>query len=107
VNVADQLGDPDSALNWLRRAVAVRRQCPEVGVGTPSVLDTGDPRVFALRYTHHHELIVVHNVGSDEVAVDLKCDGGAYDIFTDGPYEPPQDGQAVVRRNGFRWLRLT
>ena len=41
VNVADQRRDPGSLLNWFERLIRRRRECPELGFGTMTVLDTG------------------------------------------------------------------
>ena len=44
VNVAAQRRDPGSLLNWFERLIRRRRECPELGFGALTVLDTVDTR---------------------------------------------------------------
>jgi maltose alpha-D-glucosyltransferase/alpha-amylase len=105
-NVAAHLKDPDSALNWLRRATATRRQSPEIGTGRWQVLDTADDRVLAIRYTGQHDLIVIHNLGAEPATVHLDELDGADDILADHPYPNVAGDGIALNANGFRWLRL-
>ena len=50
VNVADQRRDSNSLLNWTERAVRMRKEVPEIGLGDFVGLPTGSIDVFALRY---------------------------------------------------------
>src|SRR3954470_22557459 len=49
VNVASQRRDPHSLLNWFERLIRRRRECPELGFGTITLLETGADSVFAHR----------------------------------------------------------
>ena len=40
---------PDSLLTWMERMIRRRRECPELGWGEVTLLDAGDPAVFAHR----------------------------------------------------------
>ena len=50
VNVAQQRRDPNSLLNWTERIIRMRKEVPEIGWGTFTVLAPGTPEVLALRY---------------------------------------------------------
>ncbi len=39
VNVAAQMRDRDSLWNWMRTLITIRRTCPELGWGEPSILE--------------------------------------------------------------------
>ena len=43
INVAAQRTDPDSLLNWFERLIRRRRECPELGFGTLTVLSRHNP----------------------------------------------------------------
>ena len=62
VNVAAQRRKPDSLLNWMVRMIALRKECPEIGWGRCTVLDTGSPHVLALRHDWRgNSVVTVHN----------------------------------------------
>jgi maltose alpha-D-glucosyltransferase/alpha-amylase len=62
LNVAVQRRDPESLLNWTERIIRMRKECPEIGWGTCTVLSTGSPHVLALRYDWRgNAVIAVHN----------------------------------------------
>ena len=75
VNVADQHRDPDSLLHWTARLVRTRRECPELGWGGCTVLETGDPAVFAhgCRW-REGEVIAVHNLAGRPAKARLRLD---------------------------------
>jgi trehalose synthase len=113
VNVHDQRRDPDSLLNWMERLIRRRRECPELGWGTATGLDVGDPAVLAHRADRDGSTVVaLHNLagrpvdaavvlddaGDDAVLVDLFADD---DVALDG-------GRARIGLGpyGARWLRV-
>jgi maltose alpha-D-glucosyltransferase / alpha-amylase len=62
VNVAEQRRDPHSFLNWMAAMIRVRKECPEIGLGQCSVIETGAENVLALRYDwHDNSIITLHN----------------------------------------------
>jgi maltose alpha-D-glucosyltransferase / alpha-amylase len=110
VNVADQQGEPDSMLNWMRRLINVRKQARPIFSGDWRVLETGDPAVFALGYEHDGEVLATyHNLSAQETTVKL-ADIGAMshlvDLFSDDSYDSPQPDshELSVNAHGFRWL---
>ena len=74
INVAAQRRDPDSFLNWIAGMIRLRKECPEIGLGTCTVLDAGAPNVLALRFDWRgNTVITVHNFdeGPHEVCLRL------------------------------------
>src|SRR3954470_12913781 len=77
INVASQRRDPHSLLNWFERLIRRRRECPELGFGELTVLDTGAPSVLAHRCDWEGETIVaVHELSGRPVRVALGVDDG-------------------------------
>jgi maltose alpha-D-glucosyltransferase / alpha-amylase len=113
VNVRDQQQDPDSLLSWFQRTLPVLRECPEIGTGTCTVLDTRDDRVLGLRYDGPGgSVVTVVNLADEAVTVDLAPQAGVQagfpaDVLADRAYEPAGDLTAVeLDASGYRWLRL-
>jgi hypothetical protein len=82
--VASQRRDPHSLLNWMERLIRRRRECPELGWGTWSLLDAGDDAVFAHRCDWEDSTIVaVHNLAARTASAHLVLggDGELVDLF--------------------------
>jgi maltose alpha-D-glucosyltransferase/alpha-amylase len=104
VNAADQRRDPESLLNWFRRAVQVRKEALELGNGSWEALATGHASVLALRFEgEDRQITVLHNLSAE--AVRARVDGsGLVDVFADREYEEP--GRTIeLAGHGYRWLR--
>jgi maltose alpha-D-glucosyltransferase/alpha-amylase len=72
VNVAAQLGDPESLLSSVRRLLAVRRRHRALGRGSIQLLPTGNPAVLALVRRFEDEAIVVAaNLAGSSISVEL------------------------------------
>jgi maltose alpha-D-glucosyltransferase / alpha-amylase len=114
VNVRDQQGDRDSLLSWFQRLIHTLRECPEIGVGTCSVVDVPAPRsVLAHRFdAPEGSVLFLHNLADRPVTVDLgKVDGVTgrpYEVFANDAYEPPSARLTGLRLTGYgyRWIRL-
>ena len=115
VNVASQRRDPDSLLNWFEAMIRRRRECPEWGFGTLTVLDTSDDAVLAHRCDWNASaLVAIHNLSSApcEVRVDLGDVTGVLtivDLFNDR--EPGHDIEGPrldvkLGSYGYHWFRL-
>jgi trehalose synthase len=108
--VAAQRRDPDSLMSWMERLIRRRRECPELGWGRITVLDSGDPAVFAHRADWAGRTIVaVHSLA--EAPRELRLDAGgaeaAVDLFTDDELTPSAGRFTVaLGRYGHRWFRL-
>jgi len=113
VNVRAQRRDRDSLLRWFEELVRVLRECPEVGVGEPSVLDVPLPRsVLAHRFeAPEGSVLLLHNLADVPVRIDLSAiDVGRhpYEVFADSDYGALQKDRSQVQLNGwgYRWIRL-
>jgi maltose alpha-D-glucosyltransferase/alpha-amylase len=74
INVADQSSDPESLLGWMKRLIRIRRQCPEWGTGTCSIVDTDEPGVFAHRTGEGTTLLALHNLTDKSCSVRIPHD---------------------------------
>jgi maltose alpha-D-glucosyltransferase/alpha-amylase len=114
VNVLDQQRDRDSLLSWFQRTLRTLRECPEVGVGTVSVVDVPMPRaVLAHRFdAPEGAMLFLHNLDDSPVTIDIgplkDVSGRPVDILTDSEY-PDLTRQLrgiELRGWGYRWIRL-
>lgn len=109
VNVLDQRRDQHSLLNWMERALRIRRESPELGWGTSTVLDVDEPAVLLTRIDWEgRTTVVAHNLARDGRTVTVP-DAGQYgtlsDVFADRDYEPVDGtGRVPIDGSGFRWL---
>jgi maltose alpha-D-glucosyltransferase/alpha-amylase len=90
VNVTRQRRDPDSLLNWMERLIRRRRECPELGWGEWTMLDAGDPAVFAHRSDWDDSTIVAaHNFAGREASARLVLggEGTLVDLFHDAHHD--------------------
>ena len=108
VNVADQLRDPDSLLNWFERLIRRRRECPELGWGTSTALAPREPEVFAHRCDWEGSTIVaVHNLAGHDVKTTLPLDeqdGTLVDLLGTDDLEAPFT--LALKAYEYRWYRL-
>ncbi|MDQ1605021.1 MAG: maltose alpha-D-glucosyltransferase / alpha-amylase [Actinomycetota bacterium] len=113
VNVLDQQDDGDSLLSWFERLIRRLRDCPEIGVGTCTVLDVPLPRpVLAHRFdAPEGSVLFLHNLADTSVTLDLGRQDGAdtvVEVFADGGYELPTLRLTGLELHdyGYRWFRL-
>jgi maltose alpha-D-glucosyltransferase/alpha-amylase len=109
VNVADSEADPDSFLNWVKRLIFLRRQCPEWGWGSCHVVSSGEPGVFAHQAERNgRRLFAVHNL-TDKAAVirlDREPDTRLIPLFSNRPaLTEPDSGKLELEAYGYRWYR--
>jgi trehalose synthase len=110
VNVTRQRRDPDSLLNWMERLIRRRRECPELGWGKPTLLDSGDAAVFAQRSDWEGSTVVaVHNVAGREARARLELgeDGALVDLFRAAEHELER-GTVTLELDpyGAHWFRV-
>jgi maltose alpha-D-glucosyltransferase / alpha-amylase len=113
VNTRDQSRDAESLLRWFEQLIRVLRECSEIGLGTPSVVDVPLPRsVLAHRFDDAEgSIVLLHNLADREVTVDLSAvrpGPGTYEVFSDAGYGPLDRRLKGLRLNGwgYRWIRL-
>jgi maltose alpha-D-glucosyltransferase/alpha-amylase len=113
VSVGTARAQPDSLLNWMASLMRVRKECPEIGAGTCSVIDTGADAVLGLRHDTPDSTIVVFNNLSREpktvnvVMSDLEITA-ATDLFSDRAYKSIglETRRFRISGLGYRWMRL-
>jgi alpha-glucosidase len=72
-NVADELKDPNSILNWYKQLLALRRSSSALLDGDYVALNEKDPNVFSyLRKSKSHAVIVVINMSASPQTVNFK-----------------------------------
>lgn len=113
VNVANQRRENGSLLNWTRAMVRLRRECPEIGWGDYSIIETDSQGVLVIRYDFRGTaMVTVHNftARSQEVRFRLERNGkqklvGLLDHYT---HDAAESGAYEIRLEpyGYHWLRL-
>jgi glycosidase len=112
VNVTDQRRDPGSLLRHVRRLIRCRRETPELGWGTSTLLETRDPALFAHRCDWEGSTVIaVHNLGPRAATAEVPLGDGAtgvHDLLADAEEPAEPDGTLAVELEGHagRWLRV-
>jgi maltose alpha-D-glucosyltransferase/alpha-amylase len=117
VNVARQRADRDSLLAWMQRLINVRRECPENGEGTLTLVDGEGvpPEVLVHRVDGlDGSLVFLHNFSDQPQVVDLtkasalEDAGDVQQLFADGDGSALGDrlGKVDLPGYGYRWIRL-
>jgi maltose alpha-D-glucosyltransferase / alpha-amylase len=113
VNVRTEERDADSLLRWFQLLTYTLRECPEIGVGTCSVLDQPlPPSVLAHRFdAPEGAMLLLHNLDDVEVTIDLGPQPGTdrpFDVLADRDYPQPRSRLRGLPLAGwgFRWIRL-
>jgi maltose alpha-D-glucosyltransferase/alpha-amylase len=113
VNVADERRDPSSLLEWFTRLVRVRRETPELGWGTCSLVETAPPTVVAHRCDWSGgTVLAAHNLGPEAAEVALDPDGdldGATLVTILGETRDGAESDSTtvaLDGYGYRWLRV-
>jgi len=114
INVEAQMADEGSLLNAVRKLIAARRECPEVGRGNWHQLDNPLPEVLAYQCTWRDGVVILlHNMCSSQRAreIDLRDARGAgiEEIVTKGvTLEPLGDRRyhVTVGPYGYAWYRV-
>ena len=113
LNVNKQRRNPESMLNWMERAIRLRKECPEFGWGAWQILETNHPGVFAHRCEWKGGVVIaVHNLDRIDctVTLTLKDDAnkGLIDLFEDQPDEAivGSSHNIHLKGHGYRWFRV-
>jgi Glycosidases len=114
LNVAHQRRDPNSLLNWTERLIRMRKEAPEIGVGSCTPIETSDKGVLALRYDWRgNSVLLIHNLKS--VPIELTFDVGLeehgnklIDIADHANTEADENGKhkLLLDAYGYRWFRV-
>ena len=93
----------------------MRKEVPEIGWGTFTVLDCGRPDIFALRYSwRNNDVVFVHNLGAEPREVRVMPgahglhDGLLVNLLRDDNSAPDGDGAHCILMEpyGYRWFRV-
>jgi trehalose synthase len=112
VNVTDQRRDPDSLLRFVQNLIRRRREAPELGWGTSTLIETEDPAAFAHRCDWEGSTVVaVHNLGRGRARIKLPLGADAtavHDLLADSDEPVPRGGmlEFELEAYGGRWLRV-
>lgn len=112
INAAEQRRDANSLVNWMERMIRMRKEVPEIGWGTFTVLETGDKAVLALRYDwRNNSVLFLHNLADDPreiaFATGLKGNDDLINLLT--PDHSKADGRrhhVCLEAYGYRWYRV-
>jgi trehalose synthase len=105
-NVMDQRRDPDSLLNWMERVIRRRKECPELGWGTVTVLSDKGPTLVHRCDWDGATVIAAHNLGDKPAKITLPEDDG-WTVLEDllGTADAKPGEQITLEPYGYRWLR--
>jgi maltose alpha-D-glucosyltransferase/alpha-amylase len=113
VNVGSERRDNGSLLRWFEQLIRVVRECPEIGVGEPTVLDLPLPRSVLVHRFDAPEgtILLLHNLADVAVTVDLRSVAGSEppsEVFADADYGPLATKLTELDLHGwgYRWIRL-
>ncbi|WP_435344553.1 alpha-amylase family protein [Haloarchaeobius sp. HRN-SO-5] len=106
VNVASQLADPNSLLNWMQRLVSTRREHHEIGHGSCHVVAVDDPGVFVHRFDlEDRGLLCVHNLADEpstvEIDAGLAPSDAMHEILGQAEFDRDEDGTVSVVLDGY------
>ena len=113
VNVAAQRREPDSLLNFLERLIRRRKETPEFGWGSSTLIETGAPQLFAHRCEWQGSTVAaVHNLSPSKAraTLDLGVEKGEKvaidDLLEEREHRPNRDGTLDVELEGYGygWL---
>jgi len=113
LNVKTQTADTASLLNFVKKLVALRRKCPEIGNGEWEVLDTGTDHVLAILYKGGGSaLLTIHNFSDKPEQVSLKdvisTDKQYLDLFS-GKTEALATDRKIdfkLAAHNFKWYKI-
>jgi maltose alpha-D-glucosyltransferase/alpha-amylase len=113
VNVEEQRRNPDSLLNWTARMIRLRKECPEIGWGEFTILDTGSPHVLAMRYDWRGDsVLVIHNFDerSHEARIEPGIEGARLlsNLLVNEDLEGDENGvhKIALGPTDYRWFRI-
>ncbi len=115
LNVASQRRDPNSFLNWLERMLRMRKEVPEIGWGTFTILPLEQPGALMLRYEwRNNAVLFLHNFLGEPSEVSFTIDGPEgpagllVNLLSTDHSHAGTDGRhkVLLERYGYRWWRV-
>jgi maltose alpha-D-glucosyltransferase/alpha-amylase len=100
-------------LNWTERMIRLRKECPEIGWGKCTILNTGTPNVLAMLYEwRNNYLLTLHNFQDKPKKIRLNCgvSGGdrLINLIMGEHSRADADGKhtIVLEAYAYRWFRV-
>lgn len=114
INVANQRREPESLLNWMERAIRLRKECPELGWGDWCILETDNPSVFAHRCEWQGSVVIaIHNFSRTACKTKLTLNDEVgcclIDLFSHRPEQVISSAHHEVALEGYEycWLQVS
>ena len=109
-NVNEQHKNGDSFLNWIIRAINLRKESPEFGHGEWKTIEVENEAVLALCTQSERGVgLTLHNFSEEEVTVkvDLEDSGNLAEFFQNENYSDSDLNEKEFRLSpyGYRWFR--
>jgi maltose alpha-D-glucosyltransferase/alpha-amylase len=115
INAAIQRRHPDSLLNWTERIIRMRKEVPEVGWGTFTVIPAGNPAILVMRYDWRNNWVLfVHNLAATphEISFRVGIDGAhgrrLVNLLSEEHSQGDEHGRhrLLIEAYGYRWYRV-
>jgi maltose alpha-D-glucosyltransferase/alpha-amylase len=111
INVEAQRRDPNSLLNWMVNLIRLRKECPEIGWGRLTLLDTGHDAVLGVQYEWRgNRLVMLHNLADRPLEVRLRLPGVDYltNLLQATGDRAKRTGmfRLGIEELGYRWFRV-
>ena len=110
VNVEKQEKDPRSLLHFIKQLVKIRKDHPELGLGTFEILDTGSEKILALKYQYKNKaMLTIHNFGQEQEKFDLAGQLSGIESLTDlfsGKKLSIAQAPGSLEGYAYRWYQL-
>ena len=112
VNVENQRRDPSSLLNWMTALIRLRKECPEIGLGSWQIIKTTEQKVLVMCYSWKgSSLLIFHNFGEKplELVLSKKQVGEErlVDLMKNVESHADEKGRhtIILEAFGYRWFR--
>lgn len=113
VNVDVQRRDPGSLLNWMIKMIRVRKECPEIGWGEWTLLNTGARGVLGVCYQWRgNRIVLLHNFSRQPQQVRVRLDGEGGDRLVnlldtdDSRANRRGQHELALDSYGYKWFRV-
>jgi maltose alpha-D-glucosyltransferase/alpha-amylase len=108
VNVSDQMADPDSLFNLIRRLLQVRKLHPVFGRGEFTWAETSKTVAAYYRTYLDEQLLILNNLSSERQMVAVETSGPVRDLLSDEMIALTKDGRLELGLDPyqFRWLKV-
>ncbi|WP_353719973.1 alpha-amylase family protein [Dyadobacter sp. 676] len=111
VNAEAQWRDSTSLLSRIAAMTRVRKSCPEIGLGSPTIVESGSEDILAIRHDYEGKsLIILHNFSNAprKASFAIKTGRKLYDLWNVAGDREVADGRVSVElpAYGYRWFRI-